>query len=297
MPRLIGSFVYLAAVINVVSGLVRPFRGRLRWLSEMIPGAAAIDDAAAAAIVVSGILLALLAHALRRRKYRAWRAVLVLTVASVALHTVRLHVVPLLLSVGLLYLLLRYRKEFYAEGDPTTRWRALWWGLGLLVASTVIGVGMISLYDRRVIGGWPGLWPALQHVWLGMTGINGDLTFKGGEHRFDDFLSAVLLGLGLMTLLVPIGLALRATRPRPELSDADDARLRDLLERSPDSLGYFNLRRDKSIVWSESGKAAIAYRVLDGVMLASGDPVGDPEAWPGAISRFLEEADRHAWTP
>jgi lysyl-tRNA synthetase class 2 len=32
-------------------------------------------------------------------------------------------------------------------------------------------------------------------------------------------------------------------------------------------------------------------------MLASGDPVGDPEAWPGAIHAFLDEAARHAWVP
>ena len=46
-----------------------------------------------------------------------------------------------------------------------------------------------------------------------------------------------------------------------------------------------------------SGKAAIAYRVVSGVMLASGDPLGDPEAWPGAIPAFLAEARRHAWIP
>jgi lysyl-tRNA synthetase, class II len=32
-------------------------------------------------------------------------------------------------------------------------------------------------------------------------------------------------------------------------------------------------------------------------MLASGDPIGDPEAWPGAINAFLDEAARHAWVP
>jgi lysyl-tRNA synthetase class 2 len=37
--------------------------------------------------------------------------------------------------------------------------------------------------------------------------------------------------------------------------------------------------------------------VVSGVMLASGDPLGDPEAWPGAIAAFLETADEHAWTP
>jgi lysyl-tRNA synthetase class 2 len=37
--------------------------------------------------------------------------------------------------------------------------------------------------------------------------------------------------------------------------------------------------------------------VLSGVMLAAGDPIGDPEAWPGAIHAFLDEAARHAWVP
>jgi lysyl-tRNA synthetase class 2 len=32
-------------------------------------------------------------------------------------------------------------------------------------------------------------------------------------------------------------------------------------------------------------------------MLASGDPLGDSEAWPGAISAFLDTAAEHAWVP
>jgi lysyl-tRNA synthetase class 2 len=81
------------------------------------------------------------------------------------------------------------------------------------------------------------------------------------------------------------------------MSDDDEQRMRALIERHPDSLAYFNLRRDKSVAWSPTGKAAIAYRVVSGVMLASGDPVGDPEAWPGAIRAFLKSAQQHAWTP
>ncbi|MGW2221847.1 phosphatidylglycerol lysyltransferase domain-containing protein, partial [Nonomuraea sp. NPDC001684] len=64
-----------------------------------------------------------------------------------------------------------------------------------------------------------------------------------------------------------------------------------------DSLGYFALRRDKSVIFSPSGKAAVAYRVVSGVMLASGDPIGDREAWPAAIAAFMAEARRHAWVP
>jgi lysyl-tRNA synthetase class 2 len=81
---------------------------------------------------------------------------------------------------------------------------------------------------------------------------------------------------------------------------ADDAtRMRALVERegASDSLAYFALRPDKSVIWSPTGKSAIAYRVVGGVMLASGDPLGDKEAWPGAINAFIERADGHGWIP
>jgi lysyl-tRNA synthetase class 2 len=100
-----------------------------------------------------------------------------------------------------------------------------------------------------------------------------------------------------MTILTPVYLALRPPEPRPELTEDDEARLRELMRRHSDSLAYFNTRHDKSVIWSHSGKAAICYRVVSGVMLASGDPLGDPEAWPGAIKAFLDEAVAHAWTP
>jgi lysyl-tRNA synthetase, class II len=37
--------------------------------------------------------------------------------------------------------------------------------------------------------------------------------------------------------------------------------------------------------------------VVHGVLLVSGDPIGDPEAWPGAMTAGLELARRHAWVP
>jgi lysyl-tRNA synthetase, class II len=101
------------------------------------------------------------------------------------------------------------------------------------------------------------------------------------------------------TLLVTVFLALRAPEPKARLRADDEECVRALLDRhgSRDSLGYFALRRDKAVVFSETGKSAVSYRVVSGVMLASGDPIGDPEAWPGAIRTFLAEARRHAWVP
>src|SRR5262249_52149054 len=38
------------------------------------------------------------------------------------------------------------------------------------------------------------------------------------------------------------------------------------------------------------------YRVVQGVALASGDPIGDPEAWPGAMAAYRRLAEEYAWT-
>jgi lysyl-tRNA synthetase class 2 len=291
-PAFVGALTYVVGFADIATGMSAGWRHRLHPLTDLLPGAFA---AASAVTVVSGILLLLLAHALRRRKRRAWRAAVVLLAFSVVLHTLKFEFIPLVMSLAVLVALIVYRDEFRALGDPRTRWRAVRTFFVLATASFVVGVIMLFVLRRHVVGGPPSLVTIVHEVLFDLVGLNGPLTFFPDRiNVLNDF---VLSALGLMTALTTIYLALRAPEPRPELTDGDEAAMRSLLQRSPDSLGYFNLRRDKSVVWSESGKAAIAYRVVSGVMLASGDPLGDPEAWPGAIASFLVEAELHAWTP
>ena len=291
-PAVLGALTYLVGFADIAYGMARGWRHRMHPLIDLLPGAIAV---ASAATVVSGILLLLLAHALRRRKRRAWRAALALLALSVVLHAVKLEPFAVAMSLALLIVMIVYRSEFWALGDPRTRWRAVRVFFVLAAASLAVGVVMVFLLRHRVVGGPPSLFTILQEVLSGLVGLYGPLTFV--DERATDIEGAVLLGLGLMTAVTTIYLALRSPEPRPELTDVDEAAMRSLLMRNPDSLGYFNLRRDKSVVWSDSGKAAVAYRVVSGVMLASGDPLGDPEAWPGAIANFLAKAELHAWTP
>jgi lysyl-tRNA synthetase class 2 len=291
-PRIIGGLAYLVGFADIVTGLRPGWRHRLLPLTDLLPGATA---AASAATVVSGILLLLLAHALRRRKRRAWRATVALLAFSVVAHIAKFEFVPLILSLAVLIALIVYREEFRALGDPRTRWLAVRTFFVLAATSLIVGLLMVTVLRSHVVVGQPSFLSMLEEVVTGLLGFSGPLTFA--PERINDLNDFVLTALGLMTAITTIYLALRAPEPRPELTDDDEAAMRILLKRSPDSLGYFNLRRDKSVVWSESGKAAIAYRVVSGVMLASGDPLGDPEAWPGAITSFLAEAELHAWTP
>ena len=111
--------------------------------------------------------------------------------------------------------------------------------------------------------------------------------------------SAIGVTAGAAAVLVAGYFLLRSAEPRPGRDAAEDARLRALLAAhgSADSLGYFALRADKEVVFSPSGKAAVAHRVLAGVALASGDPVGDPEAWPGGVAAFLADCTANGWVP
>jgi lysyl-tRNA synthetase class 2 len=292
-PRLVGNLTYLVGFIDVLTGLLHSMRVRLQVVTELLPGA--LSDAAAAATIVSGVFLLVLAHSLKRRKRRAWRATVALLSLSVVLHAIKTEPGAGALSLVGLALVIHHRREFRALGDPTIRWRAVRAFVVLLVVSAAAGTFVIWLNRDDIVGGFPSLGTLVTELVYGAVGATGPLQLT--HDRANDILGSTLLGLGLMTLLTPAYLALRPPEPQPGLTAADEERLRELLAVQDDSLGYFNTRHDKSVVWSATGKAAVAYRVVSGVMLASGDPVGDPEAWPGAIRAFLDEADAHAWTP
>ena len=91
----------------------------------------------------------------------------------------------------------------------------------------------------------------------------------------------------------------RSQRAANALTGEDESAIRGLLESygKNDSLGYFATRRDKSVVFAPDGRAAITYRVEVGVCLASGDPIGDPKAWPAAIAAWLDLCQSYGWAP
>ena len=141
------------------------------------------------------------------------------------------------------------------------------------------------------------LWQRTVHAVYGLVGVTGPVRFVP-EGRSDLF-SFLMGSLGLFTIVVTGYMFLRPAQPKSRLSqqDAGASGSCSATHGHRDSLGYFALRDDKSVIWSPTGKSCIGYRVVSGVMLASGDPIGDPEAWPGAIHAFLDEAARHAWVP
>lgn len=289
----------LTGLLDLVSALTLAERARLHELRTLVPGG--VRTASTALTLVTGVLLVLLARGLRRRKRRAWRITVGLLLGSVALHLLKgLDVEEATVALLLLAAMVALRREFYAEGDPRTRWRALGVGVSLFFTSFVLGLVFIGIRHGALARPFS-VRVTSQQVLEGLVGVDGPLEYTNNRRGrvTDRLVSDALFALGALTLLSTVYLVLRPAEPVARLSFDDETRMRVLLAKhgERDSLGYFALRRDKSVVWSATGKACVAYRVVSGVMLASGDPLGDPEAWPGAISTFLLLAERHAWTP
>jgi lysyl-tRNA synthetase class 2 len=295
VPRTAALLTMLIGLSDIVAIFKHDWPSKLHKFNYLVPGT--LSSVTRTADVLIGLMLLMLAHGLRRRKRRALQAVAALLAFDIGIHVFRSQrlitsAVALVLLIALVY----FRDEFYAEGDPRTRWRAMWVFGGLIVADVVIGLSYMLVAAEGLSEDYS-FTQRVEEVIAGLVGVSGPVQWLP-EARGDLF-AIMTGGLGLFTALVTAYLFLRPAEPRARLGKADEGRVRELLAKQGDrdSLGYFALRNDKSVIWSPTGKACICYRVVSGVMLASGDPIGDPEAWPGAIGPFLEEAARHAWAP
>jgi lysyl-tRNA synthetase, class II len=296
VPLTAGWLTLLIGLADVLEGAVPSLYAhyRLHRIGDLAP--VTLINFTRTADVIIGLLLLMLSHGLRRRKRRAWRAVVLLLGVTVVIHLAHYpHIGRAVVSAVVLAAMLFYRREFYAVGDPRTRWRALAVLGGLVLADLAIGLSYITLV--RGLRTDYSVMERGQSVIYGLFGFSGPVQFQPENHG--DLFGLLTGALGLFTLIAAAYMFLRPAEPAGRLSGQDAARIRELLDRhgEQDSLGYFTLRDDKSIMWSPTGKSCIGYRVLSGVMLAAGDPIGDPEAWPGAIHAFLDEAARHAWVP
>jgi lysyl-tRNA synthetase, class II len=246
-------------------------------------------------------VLGLVAVSLRRRTRVSWWFVVILYIGSSLLGLIGYAsdnpwlLIPAAAVLALLILMIAARGQFSARLEQGNGWRALaTLIIGLAVASG-IGLGLVFAFPGSLANSGDKVAWALNHV-LGGLGSAEALDIVGRPARIVTFLCGLF---GALAFLGAAWMLFRPTRRHSYLDRDQETRIRLLLGATGqrDSLGYFATRRDKAAIFSPTGKAAITYRVVFGTSLASGDPVGDPEAWPPAIAAWLDEARQYAWTP
>ncbi|HEU0089425.1 MAG TPA: phosphatidylglycerol lysyltransferase domain-containing protein, partial [Pseudonocardiaceae bacterium] len=270
-------------------------RNRVELVVELFPRF--VPTVATAGTLAAGLILIGLARGLRRRKRRAWTAAVVLSAASAVLHLVKgLDVEETGLATAVLIALLATAGCFPAAADPVTRRGLVATLLTVPVSGILLGTAYLALRPHQLVDHPPWYYLVAEAA-TGLVGMDGPVDYRStaaADH------AAVLLGvLGLACLLTLLAVLLRPGRAPTLPGPQDNRRLRELVTRfgAQDSLGYFALRDDRLCTFSPTGKSAVTYRVLGGISLAAGDPIGDVEAWPGAIRSWLDEAEQHAWAP
>ncbi|HEV7133066.1 MAG TPA: DUF2156 domain-containing protein [Gaiellaceae bacterium] len=261
-PRPESLLAWAAAAvgaIGVVSALTPGFAHRFQIVDGVLPPG--WIAAARVGSLTFGIALIWLSRSLARRRHRAWQLAVALVLASAVVHLVKgLDLEEATVSLALLAALLRFRRRFDVPGDPGAT-RPL-----LAVAMAVAAVGAV------VVG----------------------VEVHGGElpDRLSDLSTAtgILLGFAALFLwLRPLTHVVAQTTGERRLARA----IVDTYGR--DSLAFFALRKDKSYFFSPTRRAFLAYRVVAGAALVSGDPVGDEDEFDALLAEFKRVARTHGW--
>ncbi len=257
-PTLLGIFGAGVGIISIISALTPTLASRSDLVQGVLPPG--VPSAARWVALAFGLALVWLAGSLARGKRRAWQLALVLVAGAALAHLAKgLDTEEAGASLLLLIALVRYRKHFDVAGDPDLR------ALVLTAFSLASLVAVLVLYELD-----EGLLPQ-------------DLVDLGTA-------TAALLGFRALYLW------LRSWRQREQPTESERALARTLVERhGRDTLSYFALRRDKSYFFSQSRGSFLAYTVLGGSALVSGDPVGDPSEFAALLASFRRLAHGRGW--
>jgi lysyl-tRNA synthetase class 2 len=294
-PTSIARLVAIAGLVALISAASPAFHDRVEIVTAIVPPA--VPAAATTGTLALGAVLMLLANGLRRGKYRAWLLATILTGFGTVTHLVKgLDVEEATLTAAVFALLLSARGRFRALPDPRSPRRILALVLLGIPAATLLGFLWISVDLDGFAPGTSAV-SRLAQALLGLVGIPGPVTFVDPGAATRSAVGLAVLGAALALLLVLAALQPAVGPHRLDAAEAED--VRGLLKRfgGVDSLSWFALREDRAVIFSPSRKAAVSYRVVGGVSLAAGDPLGDPRAWPGAIAAWLEEAEAYGWVP
>ncbi len=287
-PRLLGWLVATGGLIDLVSSLVPR-----RWLTLGPLTPHIFTPTAHVLLVPAGVLLMITSRGLSRGNRRAWRLATGLLGLSVVLQLLRGPDYAAAIGTGLLATALIARRDDYSHrGDPSARPSALLRLLGALLFAVIYGVA--ALWVNRTTAGLPfSASAAVLDTVRAMGGqLPADIDLMPGN--FASWFPVSVASIVAIGAIWAAAVWIRPWRQRlfPDTGLREQATT--IVRRwGGDTLAPFALRFDKELFIT--GQTLIAYRVIRGVALVSGDPVGPPEEAGPALESFLSYAQERGW--
>jgi lysyl-tRNA synthetase, class II len=291
-PLVLAVFVAAAGILDIASATTPELAGRLRMIEAVTPNL--VPGLASALIVPTGLALILLARGLRRRRRRAWQLTVALVLAAAVLHLLKgLDYEEATISIGLALALVARRHDFDGAGDPATRGEIV--ARAAVYVAAIFAYGAAALWINRIAADRPyTLGFAFRETAEALTGLHP----RGSAHlsgRFGEWFPNSVFFVGVTGMLWLLATWLAPWRYRHDCRERERERARALVRRcGVDTLAPFVLRADKSYFFTPDERAFLAYKVVAGVAVVSGDPIGEPdavEALVPAFSRFAHERD------
>jgi len=240
------------------------------------------------------VALVVVARSLARGNRRAWQVALVLLAVLLVLHVERRFDDGAIVTGIAVVALLARRGSFSLRGDPSARPRVLLHAL--LLGAGIAVYGIATLWINRVMADTPFTFSfSLEVVGRALAG----LSFRGADHLSGpvaDWLpvSIFLLGFGSAAFVLLEWLAPWRYRLRREHGEAELAQ-NIVSTWGVDTLAPFALRADKSYFFSPDRSTFLAYRVVGGVAIVAGDPIGPAGGSPELVGAFLDFAHERGW--
>ncbi|HEY1568987.1 MAG TPA: phosphatidylglycerol lysyltransferase domain-containing protein [Solirubrobacteraceae bacterium] len=281
-PALAAIAAALVGLVNVASAVTPNIRWRGRLLLDVEPVEAVRLFHAFA--LPAGAALLLVSPYLVKRRRRAWQTAIGLMLALGVLDLLKgLDVEETVLTWATAAMLFASATEFRVEHDAITL-RSSIWRVPLLGA---FGLSLAAL-AAWVSEGHPSLSSVVRETADLLAWQPGPLRFEQhaiGHHAF----AWVPLGVHLVEIGTLLAIAYVVFRPLagPAALPGPAARraAAELVRaHGSDTLSFFKLRADKHYFFSPDRSAFVGYRVENGVLLLSGDPVGPDAALPGLLS-------------
>lgn len=284
LPAVTGFLTALVGAVNVASAVTPNVRWREALIGriepvESVPVFHAVALPAGAALIVVGV------HLVKRRR-RAWEAALVLLGALGVVNVLKgLDVEEALLCWAVAASLWWGRDAFHVRHDPISPRSAAVW-------IPVMGAGAVALSAAAVWAASPprsGLGDVLRET-------RDLLLWRQGDMRFTDEFARLPLAVAVVGVATVVSCAWALFRPLASPRAWPDRELRRSAARivrthGTDTLAFFKLREDVHYVFAPDRPAFAAFRVRGGVLLLSGDPVGDREALPAVLTEVIAFAE------